>query len=540
MQTNRLGALGALLLFSLLVACSSSDKEKMALAVAKLAETCSLNSECADPLVCTFERCHMQCQNDRDCLTGERCVKGGAAGVCQLLNLETACIAGSSCRGSQVCGADGECRDSCSAATDCVGDQICGKSVGVSLCASRDPTRDTVDGQGNILRMVVASYPDSGVIADDAGGGAPVVVPGTGIDGGTKPSDAGRGGDASALMLSADLSHDPGSYTPPSVAQDSLGRPYIATRGTAVQKNVTYVYRLNDQGNSWEPVGGAVSPVPTYDRGIALAFNAADQLFVGWEQRNELDTLYEVKVRRYDNGAWVDVGQPIPIKYSDGCGFKLTVDGLGRPILVLGDYDAGAQRVNTFRFDGTDWQPLGEVPVDARPATGLELATMPNGEPTLVITARNRANAVEVWRFVSDRWLLLNTVGAGTNLALEQTQTGVVASWHDGASEQSKLQYQVARYDGTQWTNLALTPVDAPTWALSFTMFDDVLLAAAPSARGVSVYAHREGVWEPSLMRIAMSDTEMAGTFQLTARAGRAYLAYYTTGRVKLVRLNIP
>ena len=46
-------------------ACGDSDKEKIQ--AVGLSQGCTLNSECSDPLVCTFARCHQQCMKDRDC-----------------------------------------------------------------------------------------------------------------------------------------------------------------------------------------------------------------------------------------------------------------------------------------------------------------------------------------------------------------------------------------------------------------------------------------------------------------------------------------
>ena len=96
--------------------CGGSEDEKLELA--ELSEGCSLNSECNDPLVCTFERCHQACEADRDCPLPQRCVLGTDGRICQLPD-ETECSRDSDCGGDQVCGIDGECRDECSGDDDC-------------------------------------------------------------------------------------------------------------------------------------------------------------------------------------------------------------------------------------------------------------------------------------------------------------------------------------------------------------------------------------------------------------------------------------
>jgi hypothetical protein len=136
-----IGTLGGLSVWS----CGGSDEEKLKLA--KLSEGCSLNSDCNDPLVCTFERCHQACEADRDCPLPQRCVRGTDGRVCQLDDNKD-CARDAQCEGDQVCGVDGECRDQCSDDDDCGDDQVCANS---GECASNDPDRDTVDGNGNIV-----------------------------------------------------------------------------------------------------------------------------------------------------------------------------------------------------------------------------------------------------------------------------------------------------------------------------------------------------------------------------------------------------
>jgi hypothetical protein len=86
---------------------------------------CSINSDCPEPLRCAFDRCHSACEETRDCLHGQRCVASDRPfHVCQLPD-ETKCAYNSDCPGSQICGANGECRDPCATERDCVKGQLC-------------------------------------------------------------------------------------------------------------------------------------------------------------------------------------------------------------------------------------------------------------------------------------------------------------------------------------------------------------------------------------------------------------------------------
>jgi hypothetical protein len=109
----------------LLASGCGDDSTAEKLRVAKLSEGCLINSDCQDPLVCAFKRCHDACTTSRDCPTGQRCLASDRPfHVCQLPD-ETDCIYHSDCPPSLVCGADKECRDQCTTHRDCLDEQSC-------------------------------------------------------------------------------------------------------------------------------------------------------------------------------------------------------------------------------------------------------------------------------------------------------------------------------------------------------------------------------------------------------------------------------
>ena len=142
---------------------------------------CLRDSDCVEPLVCAFERCHERCESSQDCPDDQRCVLTDEAyHVCQL-RVETACEADAECKGDQSCAVDAECRDECDQADDCVEGQECSRGS----CA--DEAELTDDGE---LPIEPGHEPDGGSGGTSSSGGAGGT---NGGNGGTSDS-GGNGG----------------------------------------------------------------------------------------------------------------------------------------------------------------------------------------------------------------------------------------------------------------------------------------------------------------------------------------------------------
>jgi hypothetical protein len=159
-------------------ACGDSTEEK--LAAAKLAQKCSIDSDCEGDLVCTFGHCHVKCTSDKDCKDipgGSRCVRGpSGTGVCQNTNEKSCSGTGACVIPGQVCAADQQCRDVCPS-RPCFTDQVC---TTTGECASKSE----VDSQ-NKLRFDAGGTIDAGSDASAGTGGT-----GGGGSGGTGGTSA--------------------------------------------------------------------------------------------------------------------------------------------------------------------------------------------------------------------------------------------------------------------------------------------------------------------------------------------------------------
>ena len=133
----RHGVLGASLLLALVVAAACSGGGS---ATKPIGEGCVVASDCTDPFVCAFQRCHSQCATSRDCPDGTKCVASQfpKIGIC-LLQTESTCERNSDCASPLVCGRSGRCEKQCGSERDCLAGQSC-------IAGSCVDAIDAVDG----------------------------------------------------------------------------------------------------------------------------------------------------------------------------------------------------------------------------------------------------------------------------------------------------------------------------------------------------------------------------------------------------------
>jgi hypothetical protein len=128
-MTARYWAAAAALLLGAAVPACRADDDASEHESSVLSEGCAVNSDCASPLVCAFQRCHAQCITTRDCDGTLRCVGAKrAARTCQLED-EVACQTSADCAPGLWCAADASCRDACQNDAECIGEQVCVKGA---------------------------------------------------------------------------------------------------------------------------------------------------------------------------------------------------------------------------------------------------------------------------------------------------------------------------------------------------------------------------------------------------------------------------
>ncbi|HSC89796.1 MAG TPA: hypothetical protein VLC09_21110 [Polyangiaceae bacterium] len=119
---------GGLVALALSVGCTGTDPLGEIEALA-LEGNCLVNSDCREPLVCAFRRCHVQCTTSRDCEGNSICLQASEQERVCRLESEASCRGNADCPVGLVCAVDGSCRVECGSAADCLADQICAQGT---------------------------------------------------------------------------------------------------------------------------------------------------------------------------------------------------------------------------------------------------------------------------------------------------------------------------------------------------------------------------------------------------------------------------
>jgi hypothetical protein len=158
-----------------LLGCSTEEPDL------EVGAPCNASGDCAEPLVCMLEHCHVRCPSVASCpfdtladgtQVAQRCVQLEGVGVCLATTEQSCSDDPAACAEGLVCGADGACRNDCAISRDCVQGQIC--TDGICVEPPEDDTEDDAGAPGD----------DAGA-ADDAtatedGAGADAGVDGEG------------------------------------------------------------------------------------------------------------------------------------------------------------------------------------------------------------------------------------------------------------------------------------------------------------------------------------------------------------------------
>jgi len=162
-------SVSVVLLVTLGFGCGSSDKPPPG-------KTCSLNTDCNNPLSCSFGKCHETCRESRDCQPGQRCIRGPAGNVCQLEE-EKRCPPGTACQAPLICAVDLQCHNSCTTMAECTLGQVCAGGACAEMTEVGPDGKLKPPADGGAGGADAGGGTDAGVDAPPTMGNGPCGVP---------------------------------------------------------------------------------------------------------------------------------------------------------------------------------------------------------------------------------------------------------------------------------------------------------------------------------------------------------------------------
>jgi hypothetical protein len=205
-------------------------------------KACSLNSDCASPLICAIGVCRQQCAQDSDCADGATCVFGvdqaGDKGFyCQAAAVTNApCSKPTDCMAPMACASDYRCRNLCTSNADCnvlgATNKVCAQDAnGVDYCAS--PSDVTINANGDQVLTAPANpaaKTDAGVVEPANAPMTMIVAPEGGLPDATTASSGAMTGGSGAMSGSSGSMGAGGTGS----ASGAAGAPSGASSGAII------------------------------------------------------------------------------------------------------------------------------------------------------------------------------------------------------------------------------------------------------------------------------------------------------------------
>ncbi|HRH47317.1 MAG TPA: T9SS type A sorting domain-containing protein [Panacibacter sp.] len=195
----------------------------------------------------------------------------------------------------------------------------------------------------------------------------------------------------------------------------SLGGPNIALDLDGNNKPYVLDSRFNvlsfDGANNWVNLGfTGLDSMASYGASLAVdkktntVYVAADG---GYIYNNQ------AIVKKYSGGIWLTIGTPGFTSSKNGVYYPdIVIDSFGIPIVAFQD-DNGREQTSVFKYNGTDWELLGNKYFSPGHAYGPSLAVNKSGTPVILFQDASYNNFGTVMRIdtVSLIWQMLDARG---------------------------------------------------------------------------------------------------------------------------------
>jgi hypothetical protein len=211
------------------------------------------------------------------------------------------------------------------------------------------------------------------------------------------------------------------------------------------------------------PLGEPQSASPTENSEVlcaSLQVDGTGRPVVAWWDGTGSETTFGVRVRRWNDSGWEQLGGVLEVPTSSFSSFcSLAVDGEGRLIVVWAEFPiSGAISMRARRWSGSTWDALGDV-VLRQQAGAVLIVSRGNRHGQLALAFAETYQGIDqvsVWRWNGSGWSMLggglkgnsSSSVSGIRLALDAAGNPVVA-WSEGGP--GSLAAYMRRWNGSAW-----------------------------------------------------------------------------------------
>ena len=286
------------------------------------------------------------------------------------------------------------------------------------------------------------------------------------------------GNEATATVEVA-LTPVPTGLGAPSLAIAGNGTLYLAWRQSQPLDDV-FVRRWS--GSDWVAVGEPLSANPgaTGAWNPSLAIGADNELVIAWSEEDATVATFPeyVHVHSWDGQSWLPLGgalSAVPGSFAGVSRPTLQTGPDGAPVVAWNEWDGQKTQIHVQSWDGSSWQPIGTPQSPADPDTylrdALSLALDENGFPTVASYAEDGSMPgidfnIYLWQWNGASWSAEAVLSAypqgliSTGGPSVATGAGeAVVAWAEAPSDgMSASNLHVYRLDGDVWKPIGSEP----------------------------------------------------------------------------------
>jgi hypothetical protein len=199
-------------------------------------------------------------------------------------------------------------------------------------------------------------------------------------------------------------------------------QPLLAFDNTDTLNQPSPIVVRRWDGSQWQAYGGAVTKMDTIGATFSMALDTANNLVIVYEQFNSSTSINSVMVKRWNNGAWNQIGSALNVR-NDGT-TKPPLIAIGSdnlPVVFwseITDFSSGTYTLYTKQWNGSFWSSLGPPLTTEADEYSADLSLLNNNAPVVTWTQRyhptptsyiDKTVFVSRWNSTTRNWQLVGS-----------------------------------------------------------------------------------------------------------------------------------